>query len=389
MTSPYSRLSRKRLKLLPTGKRITENGITVERTKDGDIRYEVNIMVDRQRIHRVVGRESDGTTLRQAVDFIVQARAKARSDRLDLPTGRKVALKHSEAAKLYLDRLQEGGGKNLKNKEQHLRLHLVPHLGNIRIDKITVFTLETLKKKLLDSGLTLGTVNRVFATYRHVAGKLLEWEEIRSPMAKIGLEQEDNRREHVLSPGQKDDLLAAAYLDSNPRTGLFVHIGLHTGLRHSEIVGLRLDNIDIERKRMRVRVKGGRLRDQPITPTLTKILQREKDMADSGQVWLFPSDRSSTGHAGYMKKAFRRAVLAAGLDPSNITPHVLRHTAITDLVEAGWDIKTIQSISGHKSLEMVMRYTHPRPQRVDDAMRSLENSSTKRQQNDGIKLVKS
>ena len=57
-----------------------------------------------------------------------------------------------------------------------------------------------------------------------------------------------------------------------------------------------------------------------------------------------------------MDKPFKRAVKRAGLDPSKITPHVMRHTAITNLVQAGVDLPTIQVISGHtvfKMLEML------------------------------------
>ena len=59
-----------------------------------------------------------------------------------------------------------------------------------------------------------------------------------------------------------------------------------------------------------------------------------------------------------MGAPFRAAVNAAGLDPELITPHVMRHTAITKLVQAGVDLPTVQRISGHKTLAMVLRYAH-------------------------------
>jgi integrase len=58
-----------------------------------------------------------------------------------------------------------------------------------------------------------------------------------------------------------------------------------------------------------------------------------------------------------MDRPFAQAVAAAGLE-AEITPHVMRHTAITALVQAGVDLPTIQRISGHKTLAMVMRYSH-------------------------------
>ena len=72
-----------------------------------------------------------------------------------------------------------------------------------------------------------------------------------------------------------------------------------------------------------------------------------------------------------MGKPFRRAVIAAGLDPKLVTPHVMRHTAITNLVKAGVDLPTIQQISGHKTLAMVMRYTHVHGDHIDRAIRAI------------------
>ena len=59
-----------------------------------------------------------------------------------------------------------------------------------------------------------------------------------------------------------------------------------------------------------------------------------------------------------MGRPFRDAVVRAGLDPATITPHTLRHTAITRLVQAGVDLPTVQRISGHRTLAMVLRYSH-------------------------------
>ena len=54
-----------------------------------------------------------------------------------------------------------------------------------------------------------------------------------------------------------------------------------------------------------------------------------------------------------------------------MTPHILRHTAITDLVRAGVDLPTIQKISGHKTLAMVLRYTQLADSHVDDSLSAL------------------
>jgi len=76
-----------------------------------------------------------------------------------------------------------------------------------------------------------------------------------------------------------------------------------------------------------------------------------------------------------MEKPFRNAVTRAGLDPKIVTPHVLRHTAITKLVQAGVDLPTIQHISGHKTMAMVLRYTHVHGSHIDKAIAALGRTS--------------
>ena len=101
MAIKFTRLTRPEIRKLQAGERITEHGITAEGLKDGDTRYSVNIMVDGERIHRVIGRGSDGTTRTQAEDFIAKARAEAREGRLNLPKGRKLHLTFAVAADSY------------------------------------------------------------------------------------------------------------------------------------------------------------------------------------------------------------------------------------------------------------------------------------------------
>ncbi len=90
------------------------------------------------------------------------------------------------------------------------------------------------------------------------------------------------------------------------------------------------------------------------------------------QRWLFPSKRSASGHTMNIEKSFRRVVRAAGLNPEEILRHTLRHTAITHLVQAGVDLPTVKRISGHKTLQMVERYSHQNGSHIQAAMDKLE-----------------
>lgn len=376
MARKFDKLTRTKIRRLKSGERITEHGIHAECLKDGDIRYTVNVMVDGERIHRVIGRESEGTTRTQAEDFIEKARSDAREERLNLPKGRKLSLTFAAAADLYLEIMREGDGKNVVEKEKHLRLYLVPELGKMQVDRIKDFTLRKFRRYILEEReLSYSTFAAAHATYRHLSRILYGEGKIRALLPTLEVGEPDNRRDYVLSPNDKDALLEAAMASSNTRVWLFIMIGLHTALRHSEILGARFDNLDIERRRLRVQVKGGGWRDQPLTQTITKLLERECEMADEDEEWIFPNTRSKSGHVESMKKAFREAVDSAKLNPKKVTPHTLRHTAITGLAESGADFQTLKEFSGHKTDKMVMRYLHARVAHVNKALDAFDTGS--------------
>jgi hypothetical protein len=189
MAQAFLKLTRANMRALPASERITEHGITFERLANGDGLFSINIMVDRRRIHRSIGRESDGTTRSTAEAFIAKARHEAREGRLNLPKGRKVAFTISSAAQLYLDRMLQEGGKNVERKRQQLLQYLVPHFGDHPLSRITTFDIERYKKirssQPIRSRKKLGqgeahplnkpsTINRELATLSHVLNKAFE-----------------------------------------------------------------------------------------------------------------------------------------------------------------------------------------------------------------------
>lgn len=105
------------------------------------------------------------------------------------------------------------------------------------------------------------------------------------------------------------------------------------------------------------------------------MIEAERNMATDQSSWIFPSSKTRSGHIEQLSSAFARCAKRAGLDASVITPHVMRHTAITRLALRGVDIKTIQEFSGHESLQMVLRYAHAQDHAVDRALDQLDTQS--------------
>jgi len=167
--------------------------------------------------------------------------------------------------------------------------------------------------------------------------------------------------------------MRAAIGSPDPDLYLFVAFGLNTAMRHGEILAARWDQLDLANRRLFIPDAKAGQRDQPLTSELADLLAQERDMREDCKGWIFPSPHqdSKTGHRARMDRPFDEAAKNAGLDPELITPHVMRHTAITKLVQAGVDLPTVQRISGHKTMAMVLRYTHVHGQHIDQAIRAI------------------
>lgn len=375
------------MRAMAPGSRCTEQGITFERLQNGDGVYSVNVMVDGQRIHRNIGRESDGVTRTTAEEFITKVRRDAREGRLNLPKRRKIPLTLTTAAPLYLERLKEEGGKEIDRKRQRLEQCLIPFLGELQLGQFSTFDVERYKKlrmsqpiqsrKKLSAGETLptnrpGTVNRELATLSHLLNKAVEWGWIDRVPGKIRKLKENNGRIVYLTPQQADALLEAAKADQNRQIYPFILIGLRTGMRKSEILSIRREHIHLDTRSVYVpKAKAGD-RTQPITSDLAEFLAGYLETLPNGTPWLFPSEAARGGHTIDIRKAFVCATAAAGLDTKQVVRHTLRHTAITHLVQAGVDLPTVKRISGHKTLAMVERYAHQSGAHLAAAMNKLD-----------------
>jgi integrase len=374
MTRRFNVLTRDAIKRLEIGARLTEGGITAQKLDNGDARWSVNIMVSGVRIHRVIGKESEGVSRADAETFIEQARVDERAGRLNLPSKRKTHLLFAELCDRYLERQEASGGKNLKAKREQINAKLIPAFGKMRVDAITEFTVRTHIKRRLDKGAAPGTINRELATLKHLLRDAVKAKDLKAIPCQVVMLSEPPGRIVVLSDEDCDKLLQAAVMASDPDLWVFVAVGLNTAMRHREILRMRWDQIDWTRQRVFVPVAKAGMREQPMTPQLIEMLTKERSQRDPNEEWIFPNRNSATRVLPYrdaVSDGFRRAVIRAGMDPREVTPHVMRHTAITRLVEAGVDLPTIQRISGHKTLAMVLRYTHVHGTHINEAIAKI------------------
>ena len=129
------------------------------------------------------------------------------------------------------------------------------------------------------------------------------------------------------------------------------------GLRISEAVRLTVRDIDGDRKQLWVRCgKGGKDRAVPLPDHILKLLRSHYKNFGNGGTWLFPQKQ---GHIGtdILQDAFKQALQETGIKKS-ATPHTLRHSYATHLLENGEDITTLQKILGHADISTTKIYLH-------------------------------
>ncbi len=368
----FTKLTRVNMRKLQCPRKIVEHGIIFERLENGDGRFYINIMVDGQRVHRVVGKESEGVTRQQVEDIISKLRSDARQGRLNLPKGRKTVFSFKEASEKYLENQKIEGAKNLRSKNCHLRTHLLPFFNETPLNKICSFDVERYKKYRQENNAKSTTINRELAVLSHIFTKGIEWGWLENKPAMIKRFKETPSKITYLTIEQIDRVIDSAKADSHPHIYLFIMIGLKTAMRRMEILSIKIKDVDLQRKLIHIPNAKAGARQQPITGPLAETLSSHIKMLSPDQTWLFPADNSSSGHTMNIEKAFRRVVKNAGLDPTEVVRHTLRHTAITHLVQAGVDLPTVKRISGHKTLQMVERYSHQNGAHIEAAMDKLE-----------------
>lgn len=196
-----------------------------------------------------------------------------------------------------------------------------------------------------------------------------------NPVAQIRRPAPGAGRNRRLTPAENKRLLTAVDAYSNPMFSWIVRIALETGMRLSEIGGLRLHQVDLEKRVVRLDItKNSSPRTVPLTKAATAAFQAAIDNPirppETDLVFYGEPGRDGVRRPYLFDKAWSDAKKAAGL--TDFRFHDLRHEAVSRLVEAGLSDQEVAAISGHKSMQMLKRYTHLR---AEDLVGKLDNLS--------------
>ncbi len=174
-------------------------------------------------------------------------------------------------------------------------------------------------------------------------------------------------------------LTAAAAHDgaAGVRMVALVELAYASGLRVSELLGLKVEAVRRDPALLIVRGKGGKERLAPLNASAreavkTWLIARDAARPDKApdSPWLFPS-ASARGHLTPRRFAqlLDQAALEAGIDPARVSPHVLRHAFATHLLEGGADLRVVQTLLGHADIATTQIYTHVATDRLSQVVR--------------------
>ena len=197
----------------------------------------------------------------------------------------------------------------------------------------------------------------------------------RSPVAEVQLPKPEKGLPVILSASQIDELLSLplrtppgkAALSWIPlRDAAILELFYSSGLRISELLSLNVSDIDFLGETVRVTGKGSKQRIVPIGgPALTAIQRYRTDAAVTSGPLFVSSHRTRITQQAVdllLKKYLKLSSI-----PFKISPHKLRHSFATHLLDAGADLRSVQSLLGHASLSTTQIYTHVTKERLKEA----------------------
>lgn len=269
----------------------------------------------------------------------------------------------------FLEMLIAEKGASLNTKEAYRR-DIEQFTEDIAdYSQITPQKIKNFIDKIAARGQTAKTQARKLSAIREFC-KFLFTEGLiqQNPAADIDSPKPQKPLPKFLNESEMDTLIDTAKKHQNireRRIAAMLILMYHCGLRVSELVSLPINNINQSKKQITVFGKGAKERIIPISDTALEEIKdylqiRHCFTKDKESKWLFPSQTAKEGHItrDSFYKHLKELAVQAGISPSRITPHVLRHSFATQLLRHKADLRSVQKMLGHENISTTEIYTH-------------------------------
>ena len=276
----------------------------------------------------------------------------------------------------FLDSLyiEKGLSKNTVSSYKNDISSFLSWLNNKQINyqQVSGNNINEFISKLFNSGLKSSSINRKISSIKHFYLFLSKKKIIKySPADEI----EKPKQEKYLPVSMSEDEVERLLSSPNPnqiierRDKAMIEILYATGMRISELVNLKLTDVDFNRSVLKVFGKGSKERLVPYGEKAAEALDiylRDRKRSDSKNVFL--SNRGSQITRGAFWQRIKIYIKRENLK-SSISPHTLRHAFATHLLNRGADLRSVQILLGHSDLSTTQIYTHIAKQRLGEILK--------------------
>ena len=244
--------------------------------------------------------------------------------------------------------------------------------NNINQIKITSSDVNLYISYLFTSGLKSTPINRKISSIKHFYLFLLKKKIIKtSPLNEIAAPKQENYLPVSISEDEVEKILSSPDLNIKieRRDKAMIEILYATGMRISELVNLKLTDIDINRSVIKVFGKGSKERLVPFGEEAAEALDiylKDREKYNCKDVFL--SNRGSKITRGAFWQRIKIYIARENLKPS-ISPHTLRHAFATHLLNRGADLRSVQMLLGHSDLSTTQIYTHIAKKRLGEILK--------------------
>ena len=336
------------------------------KNKKGEDRWQIDISLGRKERHRknFIGTEAEA--------FILETY-------LRREFGKPVPSRYtvSDTAHDYLEwvRLHQSE-KTYIDKRRMLYGKILSYFGNIHFDFINKQIIEAYKTKRIDESKPR-KINRQVNLELLCLSAMWGWAYEYGKCVEEPIEMQKLPYRRPLPETLSKDEILRLLDESTPYHKAMLLVLYHAGLRKKEMASLRVQDVNMDRRYIRVQGKGDKMRIVPMTDMLYEALvpmfdpHMRKHLKKIGhdEKLVFPSLRTGQKLTD-IRRAIWGAMDRAGIQ-RRVTPHMLRHSFATHLLEADKDLRTIQELLGHEEITTTQIYTHVSQVRKKDAIDAL------------------
>jgi integrase len=339
-----------------------------------DIVFDISYKHEGKKIWEKIGWLSEGYSAKLAFD-VRSERLRSMRHGEELPRQRKKHIYFKELADKYL-KWAKANKKSSATDGFRYSTHLAPRFDNKRLNEISSFDLEKMKSELSRKGLAPASVKHVLVLFRGMMNKAIFWKLFNgaNPVKGVKMPVVQNQCDRFLTYQEAHSLLNEL-MKRSPKAHDLALLALHTGMRRSEIFNLKWQDLDFQHDVISIFDAKSGNRKATMTDAVKEMLLSRKPESPSDYIFQDRNGGKYTETPDVFQEVADKLFNVGIRDRrKRIVFHSLRHTFASWLILQGESLLTVKEALGHKSLQMVQRYSHLVPGTTRRATLQLEQA---------------